>query len=364
MAQASETLQAPRKGWIKTASLVWLAYLGFYFLPWLQQPPTRIQLIASAIGIAAFLAIYLDAYLRWPRRRLGHVIGIAAIGYLLSPFNPSWGVFSIYASAIAGLLPDRRMAIASLAALQLAVVAFSLVSHLSPWVPGMSVFLGTMIGFGSLWQADIACKNMQLLKAQEEVRALAASAERERIARDLHDLLGHTLTLVAVKAELAQKLATRDADAARREMQEVAAAAREALAEVRTAVAGIRGATLAAEIERARRMLAAANVTSEVSAEVTPEDPEREAVLAMALREAVTNVIRHAEARSCTIRLDGGPDGMLRLVVADDGRGGDIREGAGLAGMRARLSAAGGALDVQSGGRGARVVAWLPGAAA
>ena len=353
------------RGWRKVIPFFYLAYLGFYFLPWIfGPPPSRNALIASAIGIGVFLIVYFDAYLRWPANRLPHVVAIAAIGYLLSPFNPSWGVFSVFASALAGLLENRRTAITSLVLLQVAVIAYSLACHLPFWVLGMVLFLDIMTGFGAVWQADVARKNAQLLEAQEEVRTLAATAERERIARDLHDLLGHTLTLVAVKADLAQRLATRDIAAARREMQEVAEAAREALAEVRTAVGGMRGATLAVEIERARRMLAAANVTASVTTEVAPDDPEREAVLAMALREAVTNVIRHAGASSCTIGLDAGPQGSLRLSVVDDGRGGAICEGSGLSGMRARLSAAGGALEVKSDARGTRLLAQLPRAAA
>jgi two-component system sensor histidine kinase DesK len=352
------------RGWRKAAPFVWLGYLGLYFLPWIGRPPGRLELAASATGVAVFLALYFDAYLRWPRRRLPHVLAIAAIGYLLSRFSGEWGVFNIYASAIAGLLPNRRTAIVTLVLLQATVVAYCLARGLPVWTWGSILFFGVMVGFGSVWQADMARKNALLVEAQEEVRALAATAERERIARDLHDLLGHTLTLVAVKADLAQRLVARDAAAARREMQEVAEAARDALAEVRTAVAGMRGATLAAEIERARRVLSAANVAASVNTAVEPEDPEREAVLAMALREAVTNVIRHSGARSCAIGLETGPQGMLRLTVVDDGRGGDIREGSGLSGMRARLSAAGGALEVTSDASGTRLSALLPRVAA
>jgi two-component system sensor histidine kinase DesK len=352
------------QGWRRAAPFVWLGYLGLYFLPWIGKAPGRTELAASAIGVIAFLALYADAYLRWPARRLPHVVGIAAIGYLLSPFGGAWGVFNVYASALAGLLPDRRTAIGSLVILQAAVAAYCLVLGVPVWTWGSILFFGVMVGFGSVWQADIARKNGQLLQAQEEVRALAATAERERIARDLHDLLGHTLTVVAVKAELAQRLVSRDAAAAGREMREVAEAARQALAEVRTAVAGVRGATLAAEIQRARRVLAAANVDASVSATVEPGDPEREAVLAMALREAVTNVIRHSGARSCAIGLEAEPQGALRLTIADDGCGGEIREGSGLSGMRARLSAAGGALEVTSNAQGTRLLARLPRAAA
>jgi two-component system sensor histidine kinase DesK len=168
---------------------------------------------------------------------------------------------------------------------------------------------------------------------------------------------------VAVKAELAARLADRDPAAARREMEAVAEAARETLGEVRTAVAGMTGAAFSVELDRAKRMLAAANVKADVRADAHPSDAAREAVLAMALREAVTNVIRHAGASSCTIRLDVGPEGGLRLQVQDDGCGGDICEGSGLLGMRTRLTAAGGNLEVCSDGRGTSLLASLPAAA-
>jgi two-component system sensor histidine kinase DesK len=229
------------------------------------------------------------------------------------------------------------------------------------WVAG--AFFGLVVGYATMMQADLQRKNNELSLAQEEVRALAVTAERERISRDLHDLLGRTLTLVAVKAELAARLVVRDAAGAEREMQAVAAAARAALAEVRTAVIGMRGASLTAEIERAREMLAAANVSAEISVAAPTGDPQREAVLAMALREAVTNVIRHSSASRCRIRLDEGRAGELRLCVEDNGTGCSatgLEEGSGLTGMRARLAALGGALEISSGRRGTRLRALAP----
>jgi two-component system sensor histidine kinase DesK len=365
--QQSEGYDGTRRGWRKAMSLFWLIYLGFYFFPWFWKRPGQTELIVSISATALFLAIYFDAYLRWPARRLPHMLAMAAIGFGLSlivPTNPTWGVFIVYAAVLASLLDDRRAALLSLTLLLVAVAAYGVVRQMPIWAWTPTIFLAAMTGFGTLWQADVSRKNAQLVRAQEEVRTLAATAERERIARDLHDLLGHTLTLVAVKADLAQQLASRDPAAARREMQDVAETARGALAEVRAAVAGMRGATLAAEIERARRMLAAANVEASVTTEAAPDDPAREAVLAMALREAVTNVIRHAGASACAIGLEAEPEGALRLTVVDDGRGGEIREGSGLAGMRARLSAAGGVLEVSSDARGTRLMARLPKAAA
>jgi two-component system sensor histidine kinase DesK len=341
--------------------LIWLAYLPIYFAPWLTRTPGRIEIVASLFGVVAFLAILAHAQLgRW-RAGLAHVLGAGAIGLALSPFETGWCVYSIFAMAFAGQLQPRRTAIAALLFLEISalVVGLGLGLHLAYFGP--AVLVGGMTGLGSLLQSDVESKNRELSAAQEEIRALAVMAERERISRDLHDLLGHTLTLVVIKADLAVRLIDRDRDSAREEMEAVAHAAREAMAEVRTAVAGMRGASLAVEIEQARRALAAGEVVCEINADPILADEQQEAVLAMAVREAVTNVIRHAGATHCSIRVESGAKGESRLHIRDNGSGGTLREGAGLKGMRARLAAVGGALNIQSTAEGTHLFARLPG---
>jgi two-component system sensor histidine kinase DesK len=131
-------------------------------------------------------------------------------------------------------------------------------------------------------------------------------------------------------------------------MEEVAGAARSALGEVRMAVSGMHGASLSLELDRASRALAAAGIAAELPSALPALDPDWEPVLAMALREAVTNVIRHAGARVCRISLKAEADGMLSLRVEDDGVGSLVLEGAGLSGMRTRLVAAGGTMQIES----------------
>jgi two-component system sensor histidine kinase DesK len=341
-------------------SLVFLCYLPFYFIGWLFRKPSALELAASLVGLVAFLTLFFVIWNRKGRPLLGHVLAIYGVGLALTPFGAGWSVYTIYAMSFAARLASRRTAIRLMVGLEVLLLAlgpFFLNGDWSVWASGM--LFGAIVGFAGLMQADIERKNEELAMAQEEVRALATTAERERISRDLHDLLGHTLTLVAVKAELAAKLVSRDAQAAEREMQSVAAAAREALSEVRTAVVGMNGASLGAELERARLALAAADIEAEISSAETGGYPGQEAVLAMALREAVTNVIRHASARRCQIRLEPSP-AALALSIVDDGRGGDLAEGSGLKGMRTRLAAIGGDLDIVSDKRGTRLVATAP----
>jgi two-component system sensor histidine kinase DesK len=294
-------------------------------------------------------------------RKGGRCVAIFGIGMALSPFNTAWSVYTIYAMSFASRLPSRRLSIRTMIILEIVLLAVGLAFYRNAWpIWASGVLFGGITGFATLMQMDVERKNQELAVAHEEVRALATTAERERISRDLHDLLGHTLTLVAVKAELAARLVSRDAEAAEREMQAVAAAAREALSEVRTAVVGMKGASLAFEIDKARQALAAADIQAQISALTTDGHPAQEAVLAMALREGVTNVIRHAGAKHCDIKLEPNAKALV-LTVADDGQGGGrVVEGSGLKGMRARLAAIGGALDIKSDKSGTRLTATAP----
>ena len=174
----------------------------------------------------------------------------------------------------------------------------------------------------------------------------------------LHDLLGRTLTLISLKAELAAKLAATDPDCATAEMRDVAQAARNGLAEVRAAVSGMTGASFSRELDLSRTALDAAGIIATTEAAALPMG-EAGAVLGMALREAITNVVRHSEAGHCRIAIENDPF-EARLIVEDDGSGGSFHEGAGLTGMRTRLAAAGGSLHVEGSASGTRLRATLP----
>jgi two-component system sensor histidine kinase DesK len=238
-----------------------------------------------------------------------------------------------------------------------AVTGFLLNQPLMWWVPGLVLIV--MTGFGTISRETLYDRNRALLGAQEEVRRLAGTAERERIARDLHDVVGRTLTLVALKADLAEKLVTRDQAASVAEMRSIAAAAREGLAEVRDALAGVSAGSLGREAAASRDALAAAGVEVTVRGDPEAIDADAGAVLAMTLREAVTNVIRHARATRCLVEINV-EAAIARLSVIDNGGGGSFTEGQGLAGMRQRLRAAGGSLKVNPAEPGTRLVATVP----
>jgi two-component system sensor histidine kinase DesK len=205
-----------------------------------------------------------------------------------------------------------------------------------------------------------ARKQAALRLSQDEVARLAKVAERERIGRDLHDLLGHTLSVVAIKAELANKLFGRDPAAAQAEIADVEKIAREALGQVRRAVTGMRAVGIRAEFANARLALGAVAVDFDYRAPDFSLHPEVETVLALALREAATNIIRHAGARRCSAELLREGANVV-LTVRDDGVGGALVDGNGLSGMRERIEGLGGTLGVSSErGRGTQLRIALP----
>ncbi|MDB5672168.1 MAG: Two-component sensor histidine kinase [Alphaproteobacteria bacterium] len=344
---------------------IWLAYLPLYCVTWIGRPPSTRNLLVSLGGIALFLVLYFYAEAqsrrfysdsRYGRAVIPPAIATLVLAIALIPFGGNWSVIAIYACSIAAdIRPNREAAWVIAVFILVSVIAAAAIG--TPWYfLIMFAVFEFMVVYGKLSGTLLAEKNWALTRAQEEVRLLAQTAERERIGRDLHDLLGRTLTLIALKSDLAVKLG--DGEAARREMKEVGDTAREGLSQVRAAVAGMT-AGLAHEIDASRQALAAAGIACEVVGEDLAIGAASGAVLAMALREGVTNVIRHAGATTCRISLANDGE-AVNLVVADDGQGGHFREGAGLRGMRARLSAAGGRLRIEASHLGTSIAAAIP----
>jgi two-component system sensor histidine kinase DesK len=179
--------------------------------------------------------------------------------------------------------------------------------------------------------------------AHEEIEHLAKVAERERIARDLHDVLGHTLTLISVKSTLAGKLLDKEPAKARSEIADIEKVSREALTEIRNTLRGYSNYKLSDELQRAQAALESAGVKVSTESGDVLLSPAQESVAALIMREAVTNVVRHAQARHCSLRVARN-NGACVLEIQDDGCGGFTSEGNGLRGMRERVEALGGTL--------------------
>jgi len=332
---------------------LWLLSLGYLFWKYAYVLPTPAEAALLALTVVFFFWLYCASY--WARG--WQVAGCMAAGCLLGAAWVRWNVgaatFFIFACAMAARYPDVRRAVLAIAAVFAAAFLASLLAESAQMrflflLPLLTA--GLPVSMGSIMDARLRRSRQELLRKQEEVEHMATIAERERISRDLHDLLGHSLSLIALKAELAGKLADRNHDACKREIADIEATARQALGEVRSAVSGYRESGLAHALASARASLAAADVELEERVERVKLAPAAEHVVALTLREAVTNVVRHAGARRCTLSLVL-EQGSAVLRVMDDGaslrnvhdlRG--LRQGNGLSGMQERAAAIGGRL--------------------
>jgi len=358
----AEALRRGRPAWGELIHVAWTAWV--FFVPIFTPQGWDLRwLLLTAASYPLFLVLYLCTLLR-PCREVGiYALGMCLLSMALLPWYPAGMTYFVFGSVYLGGVrwrsPWHYMGALLLLNAAMLLLGRS-VGYAWPalgWLPVTTLITSLLVHADRAGQR----KDAALLQSQEQVRRLAALAERERIGRDLHDLLGHTLSLVALKADLAGKLLQRDPEAARREIAELGKVAREALAQVRHAVTGIRATGLAAEAAAAQVLLGTDGVQLELRLPPLELAPEQENALALCLREAATNVQRHAGARHVRVWLE--DDGQRWVLgVEDDGRGGAIRPGNGLAGMRERLQALGGDLQLRrgSGGRGTCLLARLP----
>jgi two-component system sensor histidine kinase DesK len=348
----------PRSRWIPIIMLVWTIWI--FATPALSGEHDWLWPTLGSFAI--FLLLYWRAYFGPRRHVLWCTLGIAVLSFALTPMNVGGGeCYLIYACAFVAFTgKGLREAIERMLLLALLYALESLLLGL-PWAFAASAVLVSMaVGLMNVFFRRNQQQDAELRLSHDEVRRLAAATERERIGRDLHDLLGHTLSLVAVKSELAGRLLEGDPSAARREIAEVERVAREALSQVRSAVTGIRAAGLVAELASARLLLESAGVLFEYRPPAQSLPEQVETTLALVLREAVTNIQRHARATRAEVTVGRELD-LAVLHVRDDGRGGIGAHGNGLTGMRERVEAMGGSLAIRSErGRGTELTIALP----
>jgi two-component system sensor histidine kinase DesK len=320
---------------------VWLLFLVMPISDLLghwRGPGTEAQLA----GMAVFVMIYIWSWLRVPEgRRLGVAVWCGALTFLaaflcVANLGDWWSLYIYVSAAVAGHLRWRLAALA-VASVALLALAQCRLEGAGPLVTLLIILEVPLIGLMVIASAGLARANLALLDARGEVAGLAVADERLRFARDLHDLLGHSLSVIVLKAELAGKLAKGSPERAMAESADIEKVARDALREVREAVAGYREANFAQELQQARSVLAAAGIEVRMEQPETPPE-SLESLLAWALREGVTNVIRHAGATTATIRLRRA-DGRAELELTDDGRGASgFTPGNGLRGLRERVT--------------------------
>ena len=344
---------------------IWLAYLYESFDDaWHQPDQTRRWLALLLLGL--FAATFISSFailprLRrfgtpatravWPAAGWGIVVAVAvvvlsaALGTgITAVLGPEHLPVFVYVAVMSMFLLPGIWGPVVVGALIVGTVIAQLV--IPGWTVDHSVQFQIFVGGLAMWGVvQIIKRNRELDAAHQEIARLAVDEERNRFARDMHDIVGHSLTVIAVKAELAGRLVRRDPDRAEAEINDVERLSREALGEVRTAVAGYRDVTLSAELANARTALSAAGIDADLPSAIDDVPTERRELFGWVVREGVTNVVRHSGASRCWVRIS-----PSMVTVSDDGAPASLAStvdgGHGLVGLRERAEAVGGSLRV------------------
>jgi two-component system sensor histidine kinase DesK len=347
----------------------WLICLVFPILALVQARPALLQLLLATIGLVVFVIVYL--WIMWPHplqrgaksglspaQALLLLAGLTTLVLLLSFSSGSAFLWlTIGVGAIAGVTLPARSAFVAVMFLTLLVLAIAVGLSggvfQTDWLHILPLALVVRgLGLDMIGLARLSDTLQELHAARGELARLAVMEERLRLARDLHDLLGQTLSAIALKSELASRLIDRAPAQAALEIQAVEGLARQTLREVREAVAGYRQPELRRELDSARELLAAAGIDGTVEHTAGALPPAIDAMLAWAIREGVTNVIRHSRARRCLIQVMRG-DGLVCAEIVNDGAHGrgqedaDHKHGTGLAGLAERAGTLGGRITAE-----------------
>ncbi|MFJ2032567.1 sensor histidine kinase [Streptosporangium sp. NPDC087985] len=329
-----------------------LVYLCFPVLDIVNGEVTGARAVWGALGLVAYLACFLATALM-PRESgeltpltRGLLVGItlltAGLPFL---FGGGWLTLPIYTTVVYSMALRPSLALPGMLAMGGVVVLVGLLEENDPATTVVLLLQVVTLGVLFMSVRNTRLLVVQLRRAQGEVARLAASEERLRIARDLHDLLGHSLSLIVLKSELAGRLAENGSERATAELRDIESVARQALVEVRDAVSGYRHRGLSDELDGARAALEAAGTRVTIRLAGTPLPDALDGLLGWAVREGTTNVIRHAGATRCEIEVT--HDGEVTVLeIVDDGRGAaPYGPGSGLAGLTERVEAAGGTVS-------------------
>lgn len=349
--------QPPRFRWLATG--IWLVYLGPLAQTLLDEAGWQRALGLTALAV--FLALYLLSIGRSRAFRArtitardmirgwAFIAGMLACSAAMVPGGGDEALTTLVfvTAAAMGTLPVRQGWAVLVTLFVVTEASGRLVDGWSEQGNGFAIVLAGL----AVWGFRMAIQRQRrLVQAERELRELALEEERTRIARDLHDILGHSLTVISVKTELAQRLLDTDPERTRTELRQLESLARDALADVRTTAAGLRGVSLPGEIASARVALEAAGIEADLPT-VADEVPSRwRELFAWTIREAVTNVVRHSGASRCTITLT---PSSVRIDDDGIGVGATSSEGRGLTGLRERTRLAGARLSTGPGSTGA-----------
>jgi two-component system sensor histidine kinase DesK len=345
--QAGDCRRPTLLTWAATSfGLLWIAVPTVDFA---TSEPDAWQVALVAAGLPVFAYSFLRVAAMWRALPRPLIAMLVVATTLTVAAHDTFALLFVWAASAAAVRLEGRanvFAVTGVTALAAATLALT-----NPEAALFWSITATVLATGALWLliGGLVRANAALREARADLAELAVAEERLRFARDMHDLLGHSLSLIALKAELAGKLLRRDADRTETEIEEIRTLARAALAQVREAVDGYRRPTLPGELAGARAALEAAGIELRVDGQPGELDPDVESVLAWAVREGSVNVIRHSGARHATITVR--PTGV---EIADDGRGRPESNGSGhgLTGLRERAAAVGGTVEAGDGPEG------------
>ncbi len=344
----------------------WLVCLLFPLAEVVTRPISPWQVVLRLFSLLGFAAGY--TWLMWPhpasqkaRARSRSLLSFLLFGVLgivvlvfSQVYGPAWLWLFIGVSAIAGVLLPVRSAFAAVVLFTLVPLFLTLKMHgglggVDLWWLIALMLLVRGLGLDMIGIARMGSAIRELHAARRELARLAVIEERERLSRDLHDLLGQTLSMITLKSELARHLVTEEPDRCAQELSEIERVARHTLREVREAVAGYRQPNLSSELEGARQLLEAAGIDYQIEPITQALPLVFDAALAWTVREGVTNIIRHSRARHCRIHLTQENGTVGAEVLNDGGERQQVesttRLGLGLAGLRERMSALGGHME-------------------
>lgn len=328
-------------------------------MSWIQDPGPAALVVTLVLPVYGLLFAYATGIGLYPMRvRLAWFAVCTALLLLLIPVLGANVLFMVMFQAMTHvLLLPWRWAVPSMLLMSLTVVVLSFMLA-QPIAAGLAV-MGTVMAWGIGYGVRQQVLQEQLEAAQHRNAVLAVAAERERIGRDLHDLLGHSLTSLTISAQLARRLLDSDPEAAREQLVHIEQTVRQALSDVRATASGMQHVRAATEIASARTVLSTVGIQAEVPTALPPLHDDLAELFGYVIREGVTNIVRHSRATRAEITVD-----QDSVSVEDDGVG--IPQGAGCSGLRgleARVALAGGRLEVVSSETGTRLTARMGAAA-
>ena len=317
-----------------------LIFLSLLFGNLYYSPVYGVEALLVVIGMGLFFAIYFRGFWANDQELKYLIAAICGLAVTLSEINLGGSVVFVYAAGMCGLLSNHKTAKRIMWLVIAFIIAYSLATSKSSyfWIPAL--FMSISVGLLNLNQTA-------LKRSREEISALAKTAERERISRDLHDLLGHSLSVITIKSELAHKMLEMDQpiDKIKAEIRSVEQLSRETLAQVRNAVKGYNQATITEEIQQARVATEASGIQLLTDIQAPSLNADIESELALIIREAITNVIRHADTTKAWVSLKAEKE-LLVLTITDEGKIDHQNLASGMRNMQTRINAIDGEMTI------------------